>query len=1334
MDHSLRDFTGLYSLSETLSFELRPLDSEFNPKPADRALADMKKYLDEDRKRAAQYASIKAILDEEHKKLIERVLSDVPGAIGRLKNRKAFAEILSDDGSGIRWSRLKEAEGAARNAKTEIREAKKTRKATSEADGAITTETKEEARFKDLQKKFRELIAALLDTDEKKKSLLEATPSKYIKGMLSEFGDALQPEVREALETFEKFACYLKGFQENRANLYAAEPQVTAVANRVVNQNFPKFLTACRIMAHIQEHYPAIISDAERNLAANLNGAPLMSRFRPDAFDLCLAQSGIDVYNTILGGFTLKDGTKIQGINETINLYRQQHADAANDRNLAPIPALYKQILSDRDTLSFIPEMFDSDRAVCDSILKFLESLKWETMRSSITSLLDSLDADDPGVFVEKGELTGISHKLFGDWSRIRAALERCAETKFTRKADREKWLNKDIYSLRELNELDFKLSEEDDIAEVPAITDFWRGAHRTEVFSAVESAMQAAQGALHSEAYPEGDTEPHLRENENDVAAIKDLLDALTGLLHLLKPLQAESPDANMVFYADFNDIYARLDPVIPLYNRVRNYITRKPSDQKKVKLMFNCSTLADGWDRNKESDNNAVILLKDGNYYLAVIQPAQKQTDGKRERKVRFADLETDGIGPCFRKMVYKYLPGPNKMLPKVIFSKSNRDIFDPPAELLRKYEAGMHKKTSPNFDLKFCRELIDFFKVCIAKHEDWSKFGFQFADTAKYNGIDEFYNKISAQGYKMTFAPIPVQTVSDLIRDNKILLFHIYNKDFAPGATGRPNKFTLYWKTLFEEENLKDVVFKLNGEAELFLRDPSVRKPFVHRKGDKLVNRTTKDGAPVSESVHAELCKFANGRIGYDGLSAEARGIWDNGQAVVKTATHDITKDRRFTMPKFLFHVPISINFKAPDAKAGINQKVLDYLRDNPGVKVIGIDRGERNLVYLSLIGRDGRILLQKSFNTVPQRRSDRTVEFDYHAKLDQREKERDAARKNWTSVNRIKDLKAGYLSQIVHEIAKLMVEHNAVVVMEDLNFGFKRGRFAIEKQVYQNFERALITKLNYLVFKDAETPADAGYVLKGLQLANKFESFEKLGKQSGFLFYVPAGYTSKIDPATGFVSLFQFGKYTSAEARKAFLGKFRSIRFDAARDAFAFTFDYRDFPAQGKELPGKSEWTVRSVGERIVYSPKKRESFVCKPTEIILDALAKRGIRPEEGFDLLRLIRETDGADRANAAFFNAVFEAFKLTVQMRNSDAKTGEDYILSPVMSTDGVFFDSRKAPADMPRDADANGAYHIAMKGLYLLQNRFTAGTKKADLKISNQDWFDFIQNRHVR
>lgn len=51
-----------------------------------------------------------------------------------------------------------------------------------------------------------------------------------------------------------------------------------------------------------------------------------------------------------------------------------------------------------------------------------------------------------------------------------------------------------------------------------------------------------------------------------------------------------------------------------------------------------------------------------------------------------------------------------------------------------------------------------------------------------------------------------------------------------------------------------------------------------------------------------------------------------------------------------------------------------------------------------------------------------------------------------------------------------------------------------------------------------------------------------------------------------------------------------------------------------------------------------------------------------------------------------------------------------------------------------LPIDADANGAYHIALKGLLLLQ-RFSdtedANLKKADLRIANKDWFSFRQKK---
>ena len=59
--------------------------------------------------------------------------------------------------------------------------------------------------------------------------------------------------------------------------------------------------------------------------------------------------------------------------------------------------------------------------------------------------------------------------------------------------------------------------------------------------------------------------------------------------------------------------------------------------------------------------------------------------------------------------------------------------------------------------------------------------------------------------------------------------------------------------------------------------------------------------------------------------------------------------------------------------------------------------------------------------------------------------EREKERDKARKSWKEVGKITDLKEGYLSLVVHEIADMVVKYNAIIAMEDLNYGFKRGRF-------------------------------------------------------------------------------------------------------------------------------------------------------------------------------------------------------------------------------------------------------------------------------------------------
>ena len=70
---------------------------------------------------------------------------------------------------------------------------------------------------------------------------------------------------------------------------------------------------------------------------------------------------------------------------------------------------------------------------------------------------------------------------------------------------------------------------------------------------------------------------------------------------------------------------------------------------------------------------------------------------------------------------------------------------------------------------------------------------------------------------------------------------------------------------------------------------------------------------------------------------------------------------------------------------------------------------------------------------------------------------------------------------------------MVNENAIVVLEDLNMGFKSGRSKVEKQVYQKFEKMLIDKLNFLVDK-SKGYHDNGGVYNAYQLSSKFESFE------------------------------------------------------------------------------------------------------------------------------------------------------------------------------------------------------------------------------------------------
>lgn len=1263
-------FTKVYKLSKTLKFELRPIGKTLDNIKASGVL-------DRDFARAGSYPHVKDVLDAEHKALLERAL---------LREIDINWEELAEQ---YRVFRASDKGKAARDA--------------IEAENAAC----------------REKIVEAFTADKMYSALTEATPSKFFKLLLKAAED--KKEAPDAnVERFASFACYFKGYQENRENIYSKEKQTTAAANRAINENFPRFLDCCAIFRHIEEKYPSIIAEAEKELAEILDGLKLKDMFAIGNYGKCLPQSGIEAFNHVVGGKSPERGKKTRGINEFINLYRQQHDDAKADRLLAKMPILYKQILSDRETISFVAEAFEKDADVLNAVRKFGEELKESGVVGKLRAHLANLSIGN-GIYIDSEKLPDVSRVLCGSWSVLGGALEQIADEKVKdlstekkREDAKKAWLNRAEYPLSDFAGITIPDDSEAGFKAID-ICDAWRCEDAVKIFDAVDIAFKAAQPALCRTE------ENGLRDKnrEDDVALIKAYLDSVQDVLHLVKPLHVSAElERDMAFYGDFDPWFNSVDQIVPLYNRVRNYITQKPSESKKMKLMFDCSTLADGWDQNKENDNKAILLEKNGLFYLGIVKSG-------RGNKIDFSKLESSD-GECYRKMVYKLLPGPNKMLPRVFFSNKGLPIYKPSEALLKKYQAGLYKK-GRDFDLFFCRQLIDFFKKSISIRPSWSTFGFKFSPTDSYNGIDDFYREISEQAYRVKFVDIPCKTIDSLVDNGLLYLFQIHNKDFLPSSTGKANLHTIYWRNLFNPANLENLVLKLNGEAELFYRPASIATPYTHSVGEKMVNRLDKDGRPIPETAFGELFAFANGRRQKAELSSIAAALWDAGKVTVKNVTHPITKDARYTRDEFFFHVPISLNANAADRPSRFNDMVNFAVRDEESVNVIGIDRGERHLLYVTVVNPKGEILEQRSFNVMGRETHDGNIaEVDYHAKLDQSEKARDAARKSWTEIGRIKDLKAGYLSIVVHEIATMMLKYNAVITLEDLNFGFKRGRFAIEKQVYQKFEKALIDKLNYLSFKDVPV-SEPGGVLNAYQFTDKFVSFDRLGKQTGFIYYVPAAYTSKIDPTTGFTNLFDLKKCTNAENIRSFFGLFKAISYSKQENAFAFTFDYNNFKTRMKGW--KTEWTVYSSERRLVFDRAKNREVEIFPTRIILEKLEARGVKVEDGFDLKAYLLDT-AASRENAAFFRDVFYAFERTLQMRNSSAATGEDYIQSPVKNSSGGFFDSRSCGGNLPQNADANGAYHIALKGLWIVSKALK--TDERNLKLEHETWFEFAQSRH--
>ncbi len=595
-------------------------------------------------------------------------------------------------------------------------------------------------------------------------------------------------------------------------------------------------------------------------------------------------------------------------------------------------------------------------------------------------------------------------------------------------------------------------------------------------------------------------------------------------------------------------------------------------------------------------------------------------------------------------------------------------------------------------------------------------------------------KYVNELLDASYSAKFISIS-ENILEINEKGDMFLFKINNKDFR--TTGIPNLHTQYFNLLFKQSS--PAILKLNSEIELFFRPEIKNLPIREKKGKRMTFVDKRDKNKEKEVL-------PHRRYAEDKIFLHMSIIQNFGKEKIKNDT----KAMRGYAKKF---------------NARINEKIL-----NSGVNIIGIDRGENHLAYYSVIDQTGKIIESESLNKIYLKDKDGNPIFrkdeqgnmidyiDYLKLLGTKAGNRDEARKNWKTIENIKELKNGYISQVVRKICNLIIEYNAIVVFEDLSGGFKRSRMKIEQQVYQKLELALVKKLNYLANKNAKEN-EAGHFLKAYQLTSPIATYADIGKQTGMIFYTQASYTSKTCPQCGFRKNISFYFETKQKAVDE-IKKIKSFGYEPKKNRFKIEYNLSDFIKEEKKSKKERnnllfqkekrkdnfviysdviryKWRDKKInekdlkqGEKIYKTEKENRGTVIEYdiTECLAGLLKQNNIFCKDNDLKNAIITNKDLTSEFYKEFFYYLF----LIANTRNSVSSTDIDYIRCPQCG-----FDSRNNFQRHKFNGDANGAYNIARKGIMILEKIKQYKKENGSLEkiswgylvIGIDEWDKFVQ-----
>ena len=1329
---SFKDFKHKYTINKTLRFSLIP---EEKTKEILEIENKEKENFKKDRKIADSYKRLKVLLNELHQEFIYDAMSSFKFKEEDLKSfEKKYLEFLN----------FKD--------KTNYDKKNKLRKSYEKEGVKLAQKIKEN---------FSKYKAEKYKNTFTKKNILD----KEVFDILKEKYKGNDKNL-EIIETFDKFATYLTGFKENRGNFYKGEMKSGQFATRVI-ENLIQFIKNKKVFLDKYKDNYLKIGISEKQIKI----------FDLNYFNNLFLQDGLDYYNGVLGGEKGKVNSENKGINEIINTFKQKEKRRLKEKgkklNKSDYPflkELYKQIGSIKKENDVYIEIKNDEELV--SILRDFPAITSKTL-ADVKSFYQNLfkkiknnEYDLDKIYLPKSTGIFFSHLVFSDWGKLAYVYNKKWENKDIKLEEGDE-VNSQYRSLADIkrrieeilnqkDNLEFNkvfvktLKIDTNLKDLDSVwVNFWLAVenyinsqfdggekqfldkktnkYKIENFNNLEKLENDYKKAVKLYNQKMNVDQEALTDNEEkDIKiSIKNYLDRIKEIERIGKYFDLrkyfddkDESDKDGDFYKEYQKLLEEImdTKINTYYNEFRNYLTQSNLTEEKIKLNFNSGQLLGGWDLNMEKSKFSIIFRDEKKFYLGIIN--KNEDINILDREVHPEIFNSDSN---LKKMELKYLGDIRRQLPRIAFSKKaktgkedlgwTQDIQDIKDEY-KKFQDSKKDDWELEFDKEKSIKLINYYKQVLKRHSEKyaEKYNIKFKESEEYGGIGHFNDHVQKQIYKVKFTGIDKNYIDKKIENGELFLFQIYNKDFSENKkkNSSENLETIYFKELFSKENLENPIFFLGANAEVFFRDAIEKKK----------QKTKKDN---------------NGKI--------------------------VTDKKRFSKNTILFHVPIQINYGKGDSK-NLNKEINNYIskslkdKNLENIKILGIDRGEKHLLYYSLINDKGEIEDSGSLNTVDENGNwidpDKLEKYDienskgekesrwryikngkeikavnYHQKLDELEKNRQRSRQSWQKIDKIKNLKQGYISHVIKKIIDLAIENNAIIILEDLNFGFKSFRQKIEKNVYQQFEKALIDKLGFLVDKKEKNQRFAP------QLSAPFKSFKDMGKQTGIVYYVLAANTSKVCPSCQWrknIYPRYVGKNTILELKKQYKMK---MFWDEEYKRFVFSY----------KADKKSEEVYSNV-DRLKYDKSKnnsqggylmygdfkennpRNSFKGGITENISNLLKNDfDITDFEG-DILKKIQKQIDVKMWEPDNLKNLICYLNLILNIRNSMTDSNEDFIQCP-----SCFFDTRKDNDLGIKNGDDNGAYNIALRGRYLVK-KIMENPEKPKLIFDNNGYFQFIKD----